>query len=398
MKKFAIVSACCLFFIGITLSSALAADTINVGVLLPLTGKMAKFGRIEQKSFLMAVNEINAAGGVNGKKIELIIADTSGKPDVGRSAIEKLITRDKVPVIAGGYSNSATWATIAVAQQNKVPFLVNTASADKITEQEWNYIFRLNQPASERLDAVASFVSAVAGDIKSVAIVYANSLKHSADARKFFKKAAELGLKPVIRERFEAGVDDFRPLLTRVKAKNPDLIYAVADNAKGAALLMRQSKELNLNPKLFVGDAAGFTLPEFEKNAGKASEYVYSATLWNPSAPYPGAKEYYEKFLVKYNTRTEYHGAQAYAAVYVIAAALRRTKSPTSKSVRNALAATDMMTVFGPVKFISYGTKTQQNRLSTFLVQWIDGKLEIIWPQNMATQKYIYPTPKWNNR
>jgi branched-chain amino acid transport system substrate-binding protein len=394
MKKLAIVIACGLFFIGITLSSAFAADTINVGVLLPLTGKMAKFGRIEHKSFLMAVNEINAAGGVNGKKIELIIEDTSGKPDVGRSAIEKLITRDKVPVIGGGYSNSATWATIAVAQQNKVPFLVNTASADKITEQDWNYIFRLNQPVSERLDAVASFVSTVATDIKSVAIVHANSLKHSADARKFFKKAGELGLKPVIRERFEAGVDDFRPLLTRVKAKNPDLIYAVADNAKSAALLVRQSKDLKLNPKLFIGGGNGFVQPEFATHAGKASDHIVCTALWTSTVPYRGAGVFNEKFIARYKTPPGHYGAEAYAGITVIADALKRTKVLAPGNVRAALTKTNLMTVLGPVKFISYNNKSRQNKLPAFLVQWLNGQPEVVWPKNMATKKAVYPAPK----
>jgi len=165
-----------------------------------------------------------------------------------------------------------------------------------------------------------------------------------------------------------------------------------------ASLLMRQAKELNLNPKVFVGGAAGFTLPEFEKNAGKATEYVYSATLWTPSVPYPGAQEYYDKFMAKYNDPTEYHGAEAYAAMYVIADALKRAKSLTRDDVRDALAGTDMMTIFGPVKFISYGKMTQQNKLPTFLVQWLDGKLETVWPKNVSTKGYVYPTPTWSQR
>ena len=184
MKKFIIVFSCILFLMGAMLGSASAADTIKVGIVLPLTGKLAKFGEIENKSFLMAVDEINAAGGVNGKKIELIIEDTTGKPDVGRSAIEKLITQDKVPVIGGGYSSSVTWATIAVAQQNKVPFLVNTGSADKITEQGWEYIFRLNPPVSEYPGAFASFLKTIATDVKTVAILHENSLFGQSGSKK----------------------------------------------------------------------------------------------------------------------------------------------------------------------------------------------------------------------
>ncbi len=377
-------------------SVTMAADTIKVGVILPLTGKLAKFGEIENKSFLMALDEINAAGGVKGKKIELIIEDTTGKPDVGRSAIEKLITQDKVVVVGGGYSSSVTWATIAVAQQQKVPFLVNTGSADKITEQGWEYIFRLNPPVSEYPGAFVSFLNNVASDVKTVAILHENSLFGQKGSKKFVKQCAAAGLKVVLKEGYEAGAIDFKPLLVKVKSKKPDLVYMIS-YIMDASLLIRQAQELNFNA-FYVGGAAGFTLPEFQKNTGAASEFIYSATLWTPSVPYPGAKEYYDKYFAKYNGPTEYHGAEGYAGMYVIADALKRATSLTPKAVREALAATDMMTAFGPVKFISYDKKTQQNKLPTFLVQWQKGHLETVWPKAVATKPYVYPVPPWNKR
>ncbi len=390
------VLAALMFLVG-TMAGPVLAETIKVGIVLPLTGKLAKFGEVENKSFLMALDEINAAGGVNGKQIELIIEDTTGKPDVGRSAIEKLISRDNVVVLGGGYSSSVTWATIAVAQQRKVPFLVNTGSADRITERGWNYIFRLNPPVSEYPKAFGSFLETVATNVESVAILHENSLFGQSGAKKFVKKCEKMGIKVLVKEGYEAGAIDFKPLLVKVKDKNPDLVYMIS-YIMDASLLMRQSKELNFNPKLFVGGAAGFTLPEFQKNAGAASDFVFSATLWTPSVPYPGAKAYYDKYVAKYNTPTEYHGAEAYAAMYVLADALKRAKSLTREAVREALATTDMMTAFGPVKFVSYDKKTQQNRLPTFLVQWINGKLETIWPKDVSTHKYVYPVPAWNER
>jgi branched-chain amino acid transport system substrate-binding protein len=372
-------------------------ETIKVGVILPVTGSKAKFGEIEKKSFEMAAEEINEMGGINGKKIELIIEDTTGKPEVGRSAIEKLITQDKVTIIGGGYSSSVTWAAIAVAQQQKVPFLVNTGSADKITEQGWEYIFRLNPPVSEYTKGLVGFMENVAKDVKTVAILHENSLFGQSGSKKFVKTAENLGLEVIMKEGYEAGAVDFKPLLTNVKSKNPDMIYMIS-YIMDASLLMRQAKELNINPKLFVGGAAGFTLPEFVKNAGDAANYVYSATLWTPSVPYEGAQEYFDNFMKKFGTPTEYHGAEAYAAMYVIADALRRAKEPTPQAVRDALAETDMKTIFGPVKFISYDGKTQQNRLPTYVVQWIDGELETVWPEEVATKKYVYPTPAWSER
>ena len=378
-------------------STGFAAETVKVGVLLPLTGSQAKFGEIEKRSMEMATEEINAKGGVNGKKIELLFEDDTGKPDVGRSGVEKLISRENVPVITGGYSSSVTAAATPVAQQFKVPFVICTGSADDITEKGYDYIFRINPPASEYPNAVRTFLQGVAKDVKTVALLYENSAFGQSSSKSFEKDAAELGLKIVVKEGYQAGAIDFKPILTKVKAANPDMIYMVS-YVMDASLLMRQSKELRINPKMFVGGGAGFTLPEFAKSAGDAADGVYSATLWVETLPFPGAKEYFNKFQKKYGVNTEYHGAEAYAAIYVVADALKRAKSITPKDVRDALATTDMKTAFGPVKFVSYGKKTQQNKVDTYMVQWQKGELEAVWPTSAATKKYIYPTPHWDAR
>ena len=377
--------------------AASADDRIKIGVLLPLSGKLAKYGDIEQKSFLMAAEEINISEDFNGIKIELIVEDTRGKSDAGRSAIEKMIHQDKVIAIGGGYSSSVTWEISKIAQQNKVSFLVNTGAADKITEQGWEYIFRLNPPVGEYPGTFESFVRGVTADVKTVAILHMNSLSGLALARKFSKQAEDLGLQITLKQKFEANATDFKPLLKKVKAKKPDLVYMVARSID-AALLVRQARDVNLNPKYFWGHAIGFVQREFQLNAGDAAEYLWSAARWVPSAPYPGAQEYFDAFAEKYGISADYHGAQAYSAMYVIADALRRADELTPEGVRNALAKTDMMTVYGPVKFVSYDKKVQQNRLPTLLVQWINAKLEIVWPRNIATHKYVYPTPKWTDR
>ena len=373
-----------LFFMGTIAVGPALAENIKVGVILPLTGKLARFGEIEQKSFLMATEEINSAGGVNGNRIDLIIEDTTGRPDVGRSAIEKLILQDKVVVVGGGWSSSVTWAAATVAQQRKVPFLVSTASADKITEQGWKYIFRINPPVSEHPRALTSFLRKVAR-VKTAAILRENTYSGQFGAKRFVKLCEELSIEVVMNEGYEAGATELDPLLLEVKAKDPDLVY-MNSSPMDASLLMQQAKTLNLIPKLYVGNAAGFT--------GEDAEYVYSSTLWTPSVLYPGARDYFDRFVAKYDTPPGYHGAQAYAAMYVIVDALKRAEPLTPKGVRDALLKTEMMTVFGPVKFVSYGKKTQQNSLPTYLVQWINGKLEIVWPKEVATAKYIYPAPE----
>jgi branched-chain amino acid transport system substrate-binding protein len=361
---------------------------IKVGVVLPLTGAQQKFGEIENNSFLMGMEEINAAGGVNGRPIELLIEDDTSKIAIGRSAAEKLILQDKVIVLTGGYSSDVTFAMAAVAQYRKVPFLITTGAADEITELGADYVFRLNQPVSEYARALTEFLQQVVKP-KGVVILFEKSLFGQSGSREFAEQAFELDWKILMNEGYEAGTVDFKALLIKAKSAKPDVVYMIS-YVKEAALLVQQSKALGFKPKVFAGAAAGFTLPEFSKLAADAAENVYSATLWTPQVLYPGAREYYSNYMKKFGSETEYHGAEAYASVYVVADALKRAKELTPKGVRDALAKTGMMTAFGPVKFTSYDRKTQQNSLPTYLVQWQKGVMETVWPQIVATKVYIY--------
>jgi len=375
-------------------SSFAYSQTIKVGILLPLTGKLAKFGEIEKRSFLLALEDINQAGGAQGREIELVFADTKGDPEVGRKAAEKLILQEKVICLGGGYSSSVTWKTAGSAQNHKIPFLINTAAADRITEQGWKYIFRLNQPVSDYPKALSIFLQN-ATEVKTVSILFEKSVFGRTGSKKFADLCNKVGLEVLSREGYDPETGRFDLLMEKMKKRQPDLVYMIS-YVHDAIKLMQQARETGVHPHMFVGGAAGFTLPEFYEKAGRMAEYVYSATLWVPSAPYPGAQKYYDDFFARYGEPTEYHGAEAYSAMYVLADALNRAEKLTPEAMRQALSQTDMMTPFGPVKFISYGRKIQQNSLPTFLVQWQHGKLETVWPSELATKKYVYPVPQWD--
>ena len=389
MKRFMVCLISMFCMLGLLVRSVSAVDTVKVGIVLPLTGDYAKFGQIEKNSFDLALDEINASGGINGKKLELVMEDDTGRPEVGRSVVEKLITKDKVVMIGGGYSSSVTYTVAGICQQNKMPFLVNTASADKITTSGWDYIFRLNPPVSHYADAVTTLLAEKIKP-KTVAIVHEYSLFGTKGAKSFSKFCEKAGYKVVLTEGYEHSGIDYKPVLIRIKQLNPDIVYMVSYIMDGS-LIMKQAKELKLNPKMFIGGAGGFTLREFAQNAGVASEKVISATLWNQVLPFPGAMDYYKKFETKYNKSTLFLGAEAYSACYVIADVLKRTKSFTNTDIKQALSETDMMTVFGPVKFINWGNMKNQNKATAYVVQWINGKLEVVWPTDHATKTFVYP-------
>ena len=370
-------------------TSTIAADTIKVGIVLPLTGPLADFGLMEKQSFDMALEEINGGGGVKGRKLVFLYENDTGKPEVGRSVVEKLLNRDKVVMLGGGFSSAVTFVTADVAQQNRIPFLINTASADKITEQNWDYVFRLNPPVSEYASGLESFLAEVVKP-KSAVIIHEESLFGSKAAEFFQKSCSRLGVEVLLMEGYDHGTTDFQPVLTKVKQLNPDIIYMVS-YITDAAELMTLARQMKLTPKLFLGGAAGFTMPEFVQYAGIASDMIITANLWHQALPLPGAMDYFNNYVAKYNRDPEYHGAEAYAAAYVIKDVLQRTKSFAPDDIKQALMDTRLMTLFGPIKFTSYGKKTNQNKLTSYVVQWQYSRLKLIWPNNLANAKYVFP-------
>jgi branched-chain amino acid transport system substrate-binding protein len=389
MKRMPVMLIGIFCMVGLMISGASAVDRVKVGIVLPLTGSQAKFGEIEKNSFELALEEINAVGGIHGNKLELIIKDDTGRPEVGRSVVEKLITENKVVMIGGGHSSSVTYAVAGICQQHKMPFLVNTGSADKITSSGWDYIYRLNPPVSHYADAITTLL---AEKVKpnTVAIVYENSPFGTKGSKSFEKICKREGYQVVLKKEYEHGAMDFKPMLIQIKQLNPDIIYMVS-HTMDASLLMKQARKLKLTPKMFIGGATGFTLKKFVQNAGGASEKVISATLWHQVFPFPGAMDYYNNFIKKYNKPTVYYGAQAYSACYVIADVLKRAQSFKNSDIKQALSETDMMTVFGPVRFASWGNLNNQNKAASYVVQWINGKLELVWPTDHATEEFKYP-------
>ncbi len=370
--------------------------TFTVGLPLPLTGAEAKFGEMEKQAYEMALEEINAAGGVKGTKLAFDIQDSGGKPDTATAIVEKFITINKYPIVVGEYTSQCSYAVAGVAEKYKVPYLVVTGAADKITQQGWKYVYRMNPPSSLYNQGLFGLWGSV-GKPKSIALLYENTDFGTSTSKAMKDYCEANGIQVLLAEGYQAGAVDFKPILQKVKSLRPDVVYMVS-YLMDASLLMRQSKELDINPQAFIGGAAGFTLPEFLQNAGDASELALSGTLWTPQVKYPGAKAFFDKFKAKFTKEPDYHGVEAYAAAYVLADTLKRAKTWTPEDLRAALAETNIMTAFGPVKFVSWGQFTNQNKMDTLVLQVQKGKFETVWPPDAASAKAVYPVPRWRDR
>jgi branched-chain amino acid transport system substrate-binding protein len=394
MKKMSIIFA--VAFLATVFASNLFAQDVKFSIPLPLTGTNAKFGEIEKRSYEIAMGEINAKGGVKGKKIVLEFEDSQGKPEVARSIAEKLIDVKRQPVIFGEYSSSCSKAVAAVAEERKTPYLVVTGATDDITQQNYKYVFRLNPTNAYYASGLMSFLKEVVKPT-SIAILYESSDFGTSGAEDMVKQAEKFPMKVLVKEQYEKGAVDFKPILSKVKSEKPDVIYMVS-YVMDASLLMRQIKELRIDAKLYAGGAAGFAIPEFIQSAREAAEDVVTATLWSPQVVYPGAEEFAEKYKKLYKDYPSYHGAEAYSALYIIKDVLTRAKSWTPNDIRVAMKATSMTTAFGPIRFEDKAGYTNQNFMDTLVLQVINGQFETIWPQKYATRKYVYPIPRWRDR
>jgi branched-chain amino acid transport system substrate-binding protein len=384
------------FFFAVFLASALFAQEPKFSIPLPLTGTNAKFGEIEKNSYEIAMEEINAAGGIKGKKIVLEFEDSQGKPEVSRSIVEKLIDVKKQPVVFGEYSSACSKAIAAVAEERKVPYLVVTGATDDITQQKYKYVFRMNPTNAYYATGMLSFLREVVKPT-SIAILYESSDFGTSGADDMVKQAGKFPMKVLLKEQYEKGAVDFKPILSKVKAARPDMIYMVS-YVMDASLLMRQIRELRIEAKLYAGGAAGFAIPEFIQSSKEASEYVVSATLWSPQVAYPGTKEFAEKYKKRFKDYPSYHGAEAYSALYVIKDVLGRAKTWTADDIRDAMKATNMMTAFGPIRFEDKEGYTNQNFMDTLVLQVINSQFETIWPEKYASKKYVFPIPRWRDR
>jgi branched-chain amino acid transport system substrate-binding protein len=367
-----------------------SAESVTIGIPLPLSGNLKKFGMMMKNSFEMAQATINEAGGINGRPVNIVFADDEGKVVSVKPAFDKLVAAKPV-MLVGGYASDPTYLMANLSQNKDVPFLISTASADKITQKGWKNIYRLNPPISEYTKGLEDFL---VNRIKpeSMAIIYENSMFGTNGAMRMAEFCHDQAIE--IRAQIDYDIERitpayFRSLLAPLTEEPPDVIYMIS-YLEDAVMLVQQIRNLKFK-SLLIGGAGGFTLEEFVQKAGQSANYLLTVSLWSEHVLYSGAKEYYTQYVKRYGKSPDYHGAEAYSALIVASDALKRAKSFNPENIREALNETYLITPFAPVKFFSYEDFERQNSINTLVLQIIDGKFETVWPPELASAPFIMP-------
>ena len=352
------------------------------------------FAAMMENAFELAREKINKEGGIKGRPIKLVYADDQADPKAGEKAVSDLVRKQGAVMLVGGYSSSNTVYMAGMAEKLDRPFLISTAADDRITQRKWKNVYRINPPASEYTQGLEEFFL---NTIKpeSIAIVYENSPYGTSGALRMMFFCRENGIEirkilPYHRERTDPA--QIQRIISPLKDEPPDVIYLVS-YLKDAIAMVKEIRAMKIN-SLLVGGAGGFTHPDFITKSGADANLVLTATLWFPELRYPGIQEYQKEFIERSGIEPDYHAAEAYSALLVAADALRRADSLSPQSIRAALDKTDMITPFGPVKFSTFEKFERQNNLPTQVLQVINGKLECVWPGNLASAAFV-PPPEW---
>ncbi|HLC21412.1 MAG TPA: ABC transporter substrate-binding protein [Candidatus Methylomirabilis sp.] len=314
---------------------ALAQDSVKIGFFAPITGPVAADGASAKQSVELAVKDVNAAGGIKGKKIELIVYDDRLNPQEAVAIANKLIEKDQVVGVVSGSYSGPTRVTAPIFAKAGVPMVAGYAVHPDVTKAgESN--FRNGFLGEVEGGAAGEYAVKVLKSKNPAVINMDNDFGREISAG-FIKRAEKLGAKVVIQQVYKyPGEKDFRPFLTRMKDAKPDLIFA-AGYYDVAALIVRQAKELGITVQILAEE--GFDSPKFIELAGKDAEGVIIATNLDRDDPRPVVQNFLKNYRQAYNIDPDMVGASSYDAFMILVNAIERAGTD-QKAVIKALLET----------------------------------------------------------
>jgi len=374
------------------------AQTIKIGAVVPLTGRYAALGGQVKAGYEIGVQHINAAGGVSvgGKKlqIELTMLDDESDPTKTVARLETLATQGVVAYL-GGAGSDLHAAAASIGDKNKISYLGVAFAFNGIHKQGLRYLFSPFPKSPDLTKETFVFLDAAipaAQRPRKVALLLERTDWGKEMGSLWESQAKQHGYQIVASGEYAPGSKDFSDLILKAKSAGAETVLALPSPPDGMTI-MKQMKELDFNPKVHLFIRAADP-PVWSQNLGKDGDYVLLSPGWHFAARFPKVTEVNEAHQKLFNRPADPIVGPSYACIQILADAISRAGALDREKIRDAVAATNMTTVVGPVKFRADGT----GEVKVFFQQWLKGKQELVWPKDFATAPFGYPAPAFGQR
>lgn len=377
------------------------SDTITLGAAVQLTGSLANTGRYYRDAYQLAVDKINEKGGVTvgtkRYKLALKLLDNQSDVNLGVRQYVQLVTQDKVNFLLGPFSSNDALDDSSVAEKYQVPMIQGGGASSQIFARGYKYVFGTLPPADDYFSSTIDMMEKLQPKAKTIALVAADDsfdVSVAKGTRALLKKA---GLEIVADQQYSEHNSDFSSILSLIKSKNPDVILWSGHESE-ALNFIRQSKGLDVNPKLFASFTVGVPTADFRKALGKDANYAFGMTPWLPSehlkdAWFGDASQFAKLYQEKYGYAPDYHAASAVADVETFAKAIEAAATLEPNKVRDAIGKVDFDSIYAHVRFGENG----QIVLPQTVIQIQNGEVVEIYADKLIN-KPIYPVPPWEKR
>lgn len=368
------------FAASLVVGSASAQETIKIGVTQPLTGAFAASGNYVAQGAKIAEDAINAQGGVLGRKIQLVIEDNKSNPTEAAATVEKLISRDKVPVLMGAWSSTLTLAVMPKLMEYQVPMLVETSSSGKITTSGNPYIFRISPTSEMEARAFAPMVKSF--NIKKADFLATNNDFGLGASQEFSQMLKKNGVQVGVMETMDPKATDFSAQLAKIKASGGDTLF-VTTAVEQITLILKQAKEQQVKARIIT--TGGSNSPDqLIAQAGEAANGSYHLVFFTPWFPDAVKNpDIAKRFVAEWNKRghnvgglTE--GFRGWDGVHTIVEAIKAAGKPDAKAIQKAMWDVKVKGINGDIAFIKQGPagkESAQNVPSVYVVRIDNGKV-----------------------
>jgi branched-chain amino acid transport system substrate-binding protein len=313
-----------------------AGGEIVVGEYGSLTGSEATFGQSTHEAVMLAVDEINAGGGINGRKLRVITEDDQSKAEEAANAVTKLISQNNVVAVLGEVASSNSLAAAPICQSNKVPMITPSSTNERVT-QVGDYIFRMCFIDPYQGEAMANYLSNQLKMTRAAVLVDVKSDYSTGLAANFERTFVANGGRIVGKQSYAKGDSDFRSQLTAIKSTNPQVIF-VPGYYNDIGQIAIQARDLGMNQPLAGGD--GWESPKLIEIGGKALEGSFYSNHYHVDDPAPAVREFVQKYEQRYGRQPDSLAALGYDSTKVLADAIKRAGTTDGPALRDAIAAT----------------------------------------------------------